>query len=119
MNEMAAFSHDSAGDGSILRFTGNLALAQIGDLPERLRSYSGKVDVIDLSGIDRIDTIGAWLIHRFAAQHSARIDGLNEDGTHLLQQVEAADQPVAMRPATESGLVRVVGEVGDAIVVSL
>jgi phospholipid/cholesterol/gamma-HCH transport system permease protein len=119
MNEMAAFSNDSAGDGNVLRFTGNLSLAQIGDLPERLRSYTGKVDVIDLSGIDRIDTIGAWLVHRFAAQNNARIEGLNEDGTHLLQQVEAADQQVAMRPATESGLVRVVGEVGDAIVISL
>ncbi|MDB5706091.1 MAG: transporter permease [Sphingomonas bacterium] len=119
MNEMAAFSHERTGDRDVLRFTGSLSLAKIGDLPERLRAYDGKVDTIDLSGIERIDTIGAWLVHRFGAQHGATIDGLNPDSKHLLQQVEAADQPVAMRPPADVGIVRVVGEIGDAVVIGL
>ena len=119
MNEMAAFSHESVSGGDVVRFTGNLSLAQIGDLPERLRGYGGQVSVVDLSGIDRIDTIGAWVVHRFAAQHGARIEGLNPDSEHLLHQVEAADQPVAMRRPQASGVTRIVGEIGDAVVISM
>ena len=119
MNEMAVFSHENAPEGDVIRFTGSLSLARIGDLPERLRAYDGPVSVIDLSGIERIDTIGAWIVHRFAAQHDARIDGLNADSEHLLHQVAAADQPVSIRPAREVGIVRVLGEIGDAVIVSL
>lgn len=113
MTEMAAFSEDS---GGTLRFTGSLSLARIGDLPARLRGYGGKVQRLDLSGIERIDTVGAWLIHRFAAEHDAAIEGLDQDGAHLLEQVEAADQPVAMRPVKVGSFTRVVGEIGDAVV---
>jgi phospholipid/cholesterol/gamma-HCH transport system permease protein len=119
MNEMAAFSHESVSGGDVVRFTGNLSLARIGDLPERLRGYAGQVAVVDLSGIDRIDTIGAWIVHRFAAQHGARIEGLNADSEHLLHQVESADQPVAMRRPENSGVTRIVGEIGDAVVISI
>ena len=112
MTEMAAFSNDT----DVVRFTGSLSLAKIGDLPERLRAYDGKVSSVDLSGIERIDTVGAWLVHRFAAEHDAEITGLDADGEHLLKQVAAADQPVAMRPATKGTLVRMVGEIGDAVV---
>jgi phospholipid/cholesterol/gamma-HCH transport system permease protein len=116
MTDPAAFTQDRSGEGDVVRFTGSLSLAQIGDLPDRLRNYAGKVATVDLSGIERIDTVGAWLIHRFAAQHDAKIEGLDQDGQHLLQQVEAADQPVAMRPAPVGGITRVIGEVGDAVV---
>ncbi|MEG3177302.1 ABC transporter permease [Sphingomonas sp. RB3P16] len=112
MTEMAAFSTDS----DVVRFTGSLSLAKIGDLPERLRAFDGTAKSLDLSGIERIDTVGAWLIHRFAAEHDAEITGLDADGEHLLKQVSAADQPVAMRPAPVSALARVVGEIGDAVV---
>ncbi|MDF0488262.1 ABC transporter permease [Sphingomonas sp. H39-1-10] len=118
MTEPAAFTSERSGARDVVRFTGSLSLAQIGDLPDRLRDYEGEVDSIDLSRIERIDTVGAWLIHRFAAQHGAEIDGLDSDGRHLLEQVEAADQPVAIRPAPVGGIARVIGEVGDAVVVT-
>ncbi|MDQ2878810.1 MAG: ABC transporter permease [Pseudomonadota bacterium] len=116
MTAAAAFSHDDSRDGNVLRFTGSLSLAQIGDLPERLRGYDGPVDRLDLSGIDHIDTIGAWIVHRFAAEHDVPVDGLDEDGAHLLDQVAAADQPVEMRPAHVTSINRVLGEIGDAVV---
>ena len=46
---------DSEGGGAVLRFTGNLSLAALGDLPDRLDAVDGRVSKIDLSGIDRID----------------------------------------------------------------
>ncbi|MEG3123991.1 ABC transporter permease [Sphingomonas sp. GB1N7] len=110
MSQTATFSPEQ----DTLRFSGFLTLARIGDLAEKLRAYDGKVTKLDLSGVDRIDTVGAWIVQRFAAEHDAEIEGLNEDSQHLLTQVKNADQPVEMRPAHISGFSRVLGEVGDA-----
>ncbi|MDO7843113.1 ABC transporter permease [Sphingomonas immobilis] len=118
MTDTAAFTHERTGDGDILRFSGSLSLARIGDLPDRLRTYDGNVDTVDLSGVERIDTVGAWLVHRFAAEKDAAIAGLDADSEHLLKQVEAADQPVAMRPERPGSIERIVGEVGDATVMA-
>ena len=119
MKMNADFSHEKVGDAGTLRFTGNLSLACLGDFPQRLRDIDGAVDRLDLSGVKRIDTVGAWLIHRFAEEKKAQIEGLNPDARHLLDQVAAADQQVSMRPAKTGPFVRVLGEIGDATVVSL
>lgn len=115
---MAEFSHENVGGADTLRFSGSLSLAKLGDFPERLRGYIGKVDRIDLSAVDRIDTIGAWLIYRFAADHGAGIVGLSPDASHLLDQVSAADQQVAMRPDSVGPVVRIISEIGAATVAS-
>ncbi|WP_404367066.1 ABC transporter permease [Sphingomonas sp. MMS24-J45] len=111
MTDMATFSTDR----DTVRFTGSLSLAKIGDLPERLRAFDGAVARVDLSAIERMDTVGAWLIHRFAAEHDAEVVGLDSDGEHLLAQVSNADQPVAVRPAHVGSFTRVVGEIGAAV----
>ena len=111
MTDMATFSTDR----DTVRFTGSLSLVKIGDLPERLRAFDGAVARLDLSAIERMDTVGAWLIHRFAAEHDAEVVGLDSDGEHLLAQVSSADQPVAMRPAHVGSITRVVGEIGAAV----
>lgn len=112
MSAMADFSEDS--DGT-LRFSGSLTLARLGDLPERLRGVDG-VSKVDLSAVERLDTVGAWVVHRFAERHDAEVEGLGEDGTYLMEQVAAADQPVAMRPSYSNSFTRVLGEIGDAVV---
>lgn len=119
MTENADFALERATDGDVLRFSGVLALAKLGDMPDRLRAFDGAVDKIDLSGIEHIDTIGAWIVHRFAAEKGATIEGLDLDGEHLLSQVEQADQPVAMRPAHVGSIERIVGEIGEATVTAL
>ncbi|MBX9797413.1 ABC transporter permease [Sphingomonas sp.] len=114
MNAQADFRHDTIDGGEALRFSGRLSLSCLGDFPERLRSFEGKVDLLDLSGIDRIDTVGAWLIHRFAAEHESRIEGLSPEAAHLMAQVAAADRDMAMRPPPSNFLIKLVGEVGQA-----
>ncbi|MBB5713233.1 ABC transporter permease [Sphingomonas aerophila] len=118
MKPMADFDEGGGGDG-VVRFTGNLSLASLGTLPERLEAVSGHVGVVDLSSVTRIDTVGAWVVHRFAARHDARIEGLDADGQHLMDQVVAADVPVSRRPAYVAPFRRVLGEIGDAIVISI
>lgn len=119
MNAMAAFTDDPDGAPGTLRFSGSLSLATLGDLPERLLKYHGEVDRIDLSEIDRIDTIGAWTIHRFAEMRGAKVEGLTADSQHLFNQVEAADHPVRIRSAHVPAFYRVLGEIGGAVVASL
>lgn len=115
MSAAADFSEEPGASGAAtLRFTGDLSLARLGNLPERLDGHGGDVACIDLSGIERIDTIGAWVVHRFAREHKAEIRGLSGDAHNLLEQVVAADQPVQMRPGSGSSFRRVLAEIGDA-----
>ena len=100
-----------------LRFTGNLALADLGTLPDRLEGVQG-AKAIDLSGIDRIDTVGAWVVHRYAAKHSLKIEGLSEDGRHLLEQVEQADAPIEPPRKPLPAFLRVLDEVGEATAIT-
>ena len=121
MSAVASFTSaetdsSSAERGDVLRFAGSLTLARIGNLADDLRAHGGRVRQLDLSGIDNIDTVGAWIVHRYADAQGARVVGLDDAGQHLLEQVAAADQPVAMRPARSTGFVRVVGEVGTATI---
>ena len=109
MSKAATFTDDSG----TLRFTGNLALADLGDLPERLDATSG-ARAIDLSGVDRLDTVGAWVIHRYAARHDLPVEGLSDDRQHLLSQVERADAPIAAPAHRPTAFLRVLGEIGEA-----
>ena len=118
MSAMADFAGNDAGQSDTLRFSGSLSLAQLGTLPERLDAFDGKVARLDLSDVERIDTIGAWVIHRFAKQHDAAIEGLDGDSRHLFEQVESADTAAPVRQPHVAGFTRVLGEIGDAIVVT-
>jgi phospholipid/cholesterol/gamma-HCH transport system permease protein len=118
MRGSADFERIDAGDGATLRFTGNLSLACLRDLPERLNAIEGPVARLDLSEVERIDTVGAWLVHRFARDHGSTIDGLEEDEQHLLDQVAAAEHPIELPRKPADPFTRMLGEVGDAIFVA-
>ncbi|RZM31599.1 MAG: ABC transporter permease, partial [Sphingomonas sp.] len=118
MSAMADFQQDGADTGT-LRFTGDLSLANIGNLPDRLEAVdAASIKRVDLSQVDRIDTIGAWIVHRFAARNDATIDGLDADGQNLFDQVVASDQPLAARGKPVGSVKRVLGEIGDAVVLT-
>ncbi|WP_448659232.1 MlaE family lipid ABC transporter permease subunit [Sphingomonas sp. CJ99] len=114
MSAPADFRYDA--QAQQLSLTGDWVLAGIGDLPDRMAAVTGTVQVIDLSGVDRIDTIGAWVVHRTATARGARIDGLGGDQRQLFDQVAEADQPVMMKnPSLPAGL-RILDEIGAAVV---
>jgi phospholipid/cholesterol/gamma-HCH transport system permease protein len=110
---MSAVSFE-ADDAGTLRFAGRLTLASIGDLPERLDRVAAPVLRLDLTQVTNIDTVGAWLIHRFARDRRASIEGLSADGEHLLAQVRHADAPVKIREQPVTPFVRVLTEIGTA-----
>ena len=98
----------------MLRFTGALTLASATDLQNRLSALPEVPDGIDLSGVEQIDTIGAWLIHRLARDHDVKITGASEGACRLIEQVSASDQPLKIRPDRTPPFLRVLGEMGDA-----
>ncbi|MBW4330056.1 MlaE family lipid ABC transporter permease subunit [Stakelama sp. CBK3Z-3] len=110
MNDAADFSRQ----GDTLHLTGALVLAHLGDLPDSLDAVEDGVRTIDLSDVDRMDTIGAWVVYRFADKHDAEITGLNEDQQRLFGQVREADRPVAKPPRPGSAFTRVLAEIGEA-----
>jgi len=110
---------DFAIEDDTLRFSGALTLARLGDLPARIEAIRTPPAKIDLSSIERMDTVGAWLIHRLARDHDVAIEGANEEEAHLLEQVAAADKPLKIRPDTRGPLTRVLEQVGNAVYVSL
>lgn len=118
MNAAADFERTESAGEPVLRFTGNLSLACLGDLPERLDKVEGPVGRLDLGAVGRMDTVGAWVVHRFAKARGAEITGLETDEQHLLDQVIAAEHPIQLPPAPPGTFTRVLGEIGAAVIVS-
>ncbi|MBA3896594.1 MAG: ABC transporter permease [Sphingomonadaceae bacterium] len=115
MSQAADFIEEERDGKRTLVFSGDLALARLSDLPARLAGH-GKLDAIDLSKVERFDTVGAWVVHKLADETGAKISGANKDAGHLLEQVEGADQSVKMRPDKTGAFARVLGQIGDAAV---
>jgi phospholipid/cholesterol/gamma-HCH transport system permease protein len=118
MADTADFSQDQLPDGTgVIRFSGKLAIAAIGDLDARLRALSGPVRQIDISNIEHIDTVGAWLIYRTAKEHDADIIGADNDAKRLIEAVGGVDQSEPVAAAHVSSLNRFLGEVGSGVIV--
>jgi phospholipid/cholesterol/gamma-HCH transport system permease protein len=112
MNAPADFEFDKG----TLRFTGELTLARIGDLSQRLAALGEAPSEVDLGKVERIDTVGAWLVHRIARDHDARVVGADKDVAHLLEQLSAADKPLKIRPDASPPFIRVLRETGEATI---
>jgi phospholipid/cholesterol/gamma-HCH transport system permease protein len=116
MVQQADFTQEQLPDGgSQLRFSGTLAIAAIGDLDERLRGLSTTVAKIDLSDIEHIDTVGAWLVYRTARDHDAPIVGADKDAQRLISAVGGVDAQPAAPPPRTNPLLWFVNEVGEGI----
>jgi phospholipid/cholesterol/gamma-HCH transport system permease protein len=99
-----------------LRFSGAMTLARLRDVPQRLDQVSPRPAVVDLSDVDRIDTVGAWVVHRFVRDQAIEVSGASGDASHLLEQVAAADRPQKVRPDTRPPFLRVLAQMGDATI---
>ena len=98
-----------------LALSGSLTLARIGGVNRRLDALAGDGWTVDVSGVERMDTVGAWLLHRLERDRQAQIVGADEDARRLLEQVAQADQPVAVRAEKRSSGGRYLEEIGTAV----
>lgn len=114
-----AIDDASNGDGRRLALSGDLVMAHAGDLARDLRSLApgGTSLAVDLSRVDRIDTAGAWLVHRLVADWSAagvpaRVEGASSKADRLIAQVAANDRPVECHPPRRNRMVERLEKIG-------
>ncbi len=81
-----------------LTLEGPLLVSSVGPLDHDLQALRTPPAIIDLSQVNEIDTIGAWVICRFAARNDAEIIGAGERAKRLLDAVETAGNDAEMRP---------------------
>lgn len=120
MLRRAEFSQEEERTGALrVRLSGSFSIACLYDMPDRLDAITGAVSVIDMHDVDHIDTIGAWVIRRFAARHEARVEGAAQDARRLMDEVGKVDEPVEIHPEMVPPIKRVLGEIGDATLMAI
>lgn len=77
----------------------------------------GEPLVLDLEKVERMDTLGAWLIYRLSRdlklRHvDIRFRGLSEEYKLLLERVEANDRPCEMAPPRRNSLLTLLEDIG-------
>ena len=119
MTVTADFDANMEGGRCVLKFSGNLTMLRVRKLSEQLKAVEAEQLTVDLSDVERMDTVGAWLVHKLERDRGATIVGATEEQQLLIAHVTQADQPVKLKRDHEMPLLRVVGEVGSATQTSM
>ena len=109
----ADFDYDDGADGAAVRFTGRLTLARLGDVPARLDEL-GPIATVDLSAIERIDTVGAWIVTRTVNEHGAKVIGASPEAERLLEALREDKSEYAVHRDRRSPIERMLEQVGTA-----
>ncbi|MGI4879186.1 MAG: ABC transporter permease [Janthinobacterium lividum] len=119
----ATLNLDDAAEARIVRLGGALTVAHIGEIAPQLGDLrpDGRGLTIDLAGMQRIDTTGAWLIHRLlrdwaAAGKPAMLEHASGDAKRLIDQVAANDKPAQRRPMHGNRFIERLALIGGAVV---
>ncbi|QMW23138.1 MlaE family lipid ABC transporter permease subunit [Sandaracinobacteroides saxicola] len=103
--------------GTTLALSGRLTVSRAATLDAALadiRDTTPGPITIDLSAISRIDTTGAWVLHKLLrSRDDIRLTHASEQAQRLLEAVAAADMPCRVRPDTRPVLIRALGDFGQ------
>ena len=97
--------------GNVYRCLGTLTIARAASTQREIDAMRDPV-TIDLSGVDKMDTVGAWLVHRAMRDRQAKVVGASKDAEKLLEQVADADHPTQVRPDQRPAPARALEELG-------
>ncbi len=109
----ADFEHSDGANGVDVRFTGRLTLARLGDLPARLEAL-GPIASLDLSAIERIDTVGAWIVTRTVGEHGATVTGASAEAKRLLDALADDKSEYRVHRDRRHMWIRMLEQVGTA-----
>ena len=98
--------------GSVYRVAGALTITRAATTQREIEALSDPV-TIDLSEINRMDTVGAWIIYRTVRDRGAKVIGASRDEVSLLKQVAEFDKPARVRPEEGASFFRVLTEIGE------
>lgn len=103
--------------GATLAFSGEMLVSTLGALDARVRALAEPIARIDLSAVERMDTVGAWMVWRLAQEQGAEIVGASSEAERLIAAVGQAGENDSGVSAPRLPLFeRVPGKVGDAVV---
>ena len=102
------------GDGGTFVATGALTITRAASTQREIDGLPDPL-TIDLTGVERMDTVGAWLVYRAVRDRSAKVVGASRDETSLLEQVANYDVPARVRPEQPGAFTLVAGELGTWI----
>jgi phospholipid/cholesterol/gamma-HCH transport system permease protein len=111
---MAELERNSAesSHGATYRVAGSLTITRAATTQRELDTLPDPL-TIDLSQVERMDTVGAWIVYRTVRDRGAKVVGASSDETSLLKQVGEFDVPVRVRPEQRPSLIRVLTELGE------
>jgi phospholipid/cholesterol/gamma-HCH transport system permease protein len=105
-----------AGDGAgeTYRVAGSLTITRAATTAREIEALGDPL-TIDLSRVEKMDTVGAWIIYRTVRDRGARVVGASPEETSLLDQVAEADKPAKVHAETPGGFLHVLDELGQWI----
>ncbi len=116
MREWAHFSaEEQDGGGTRIVLSGPLRVSTIGALDIELRNWEGEASCIDISDCETVDTVGAWLVWRFAQEQGAEITGASREARLLIETVATDADQEQIRPPVVSMLRYVPQAIGTMV----
>src|SRR5258705_4122264 len=103
---------DGGGDGATYRPAGALTITRAATTQREIDAVGGPVSNDPLK-VDRLDSVGAWIIYRAEGDRGAKVVGGGEIETGLVDQVAEYDVPARVRPEQRPGYLRVLTELGE------
>ena len=100
--------------GGTYRVAGALTITRAATTAREIEALPDPL-TIDLSKIERMDTVGAWIIHRAVRDRKAKVVGASPQEESLLKQVADADKPVQVHPEQPGGVLNALNELGTWI----
>src|SRR6476469_7031568 len=100
--------------GATYRVAGSLTITRAATTQREIDSLPDPL-TIDLSDIQRMDTVGAWLVYRAVRDRGAKVIGASRDEVSLLRQVGEFDKPTRVVPDQPHNFFVVLRELGEWI----
>ena len=112
-----AVNDQQSGDqrGSTYRVAGALTITRAATTQRELEALPDPL-TIDLSKVERMDTVGAWLVYRSVRDRKAKVIGATAEEQALLDEVAEYDKPVKIQPDGPTGGRKVFIELGEWVV---
>ena len=107
--------NSSPGGSSVYRVAGALTITRAATTQRELDALPDPL-TIDLADVQRMDTVGAYLVHRAMRDRKATVVNASQDEKSLLQEVADYDRPAKVIPDQPGGPTRVLTELGEYVV---
>jgi phospholipid/cholesterol/gamma-HCH transport system permease protein len=103
---------EGAQEARAYRCVGSITIARAASTQREIDAMPDPL-TLDLSGVEKMDTVGAWVFYRTVRDRGAKVVGASQVVQGLLTQVAEADTPAQVRPEEPPGAIRVLKELGE------